>query len=197
MPANVLTLRPADVQLDTMIGCNFSGRALSLQAAMHHWEADIVGLLAALLDANGRVGSIPSPAVEVIDPQEEDAGGELLHDFLGKSDLVAANTFDGTRTTHRGGNQGPGGTDRLCGLPAALASPCCYVRGRPTSLQPSQTRRTTDLFFAKLALREEREKTDEREADRGRRTFDRARLKHDGVSRAFPSAVGVCPTNSS
>ena len=53
--------------------------------------------LVASLDANGRVGSISSFAVGAVEPQEEDAGGELLHDFLGKCDLMAANTFDGTK----------------------------------------------------------------------------------------------------
>ena len=52
--------------------------------------------LVALIDANGRVGSIASQAVGPVEPQEEDAGGELLHDFLGKCGLLAANTFDGT-----------------------------------------------------------------------------------------------------
>ena len=49
-----------------------------------------------LIDANGRVGSIASQSVGPVEPQEEDAGGELLHDFLGKCGLLAANTFDGT-----------------------------------------------------------------------------------------------------
>ena len=49
-----------------------------------------------LIDANGGVGSIASSAVGAVEPQEEDAGGELLHDFLGKCDLLAADTFDGT-----------------------------------------------------------------------------------------------------
>ena len=48
--------------------------------------------LVALLDANGRVGSISSLAVGAVGPQEEDAEGEMLHDFLGKCDLMAANT---------------------------------------------------------------------------------------------------------
>ena len=43
----------------------------------------------ALIDANGRVG-IASQAVRPVEPQEEDAGGELLHDFLGKCGLLAA-----------------------------------------------------------------------------------------------------------
>ena len=42
--ANVLTLHPADEQPDSLIGCNFSGRALDLQAAMHEWGADLVGI---------------------------------------------------------------------------------------------------------------------------------------------------------
>ena len=46
--ANVLTLHPADVQPDTMIGCNFTGRALDLNAAMHELGADIVGKQEAL-----------------------------------------------------------------------------------------------------------------------------------------------------
>ena len=33
--ANVLTLHPADEQPDSLIECNFSGRALDLQAAMN------------------------------------------------------------------------------------------------------------------------------------------------------------------
>ena len=39
---------------------------------------------------------ISSLAVGAVEPQEEDAGGELLHDFLDKCDLMGANTFDGT-----------------------------------------------------------------------------------------------------
>ena len=42
--ANVLTLHPADEQPDSLIGCNFSGHALDLQAAMHEWSADLVGI---------------------------------------------------------------------------------------------------------------------------------------------------------
>ena len=42
--ANVLTLHPADEQPDSLIGCNFSGRALHLQAAMHEWGADLVDI---------------------------------------------------------------------------------------------------------------------------------------------------------
>ena len=51
--------------------------------------------LVALLDANGRVGSISSVAVGAVEPQEED-GRELLHDFIRKCDVMGANTFDGT-----------------------------------------------------------------------------------------------------
>ena len=39
--ANVLTLHP---EPESLIGCNFSGRALDLQAAMHEWGADMVGI---------------------------------------------------------------------------------------------------------------------------------------------------------
>ena len=52
--------------------------------------------LVALFDPTHKVGSISSLSVGAIEPQEKDAGGELLHDFLGKCDLMAANTFDGT-----------------------------------------------------------------------------------------------------
>ena len=42
--ANMPTLPPEDEQPDSQIGCNFSGRALDLQAAIHECGADIVGI---------------------------------------------------------------------------------------------------------------------------------------------------------
>ena len=51
--------------------------------------------LVALIDAKGRVGSIASSALGAVEPQEKDAGGELLHDFLCKCELMAANRRPG------------------------------------------------------------------------------------------------------
>ena len=78
--------------------------------------------LVALLDADGWVSSISSLAVGAVEPQEEDAGGELLHEVPGQVRLDGGQHLRWHKTTHVGAYQGPGGTDRLCGLPAALAS---------------------------------------------------------------------------
>ena len=66
--------------------------------------------LLALIDANCRVGSIASQAVGPVEQQGEDAGGELLQDFLGKCGLLAANTFDGTGRRTWVAHQRTGGT---------------------------------------------------------------------------------------
>ena len=266
VPANVLTLHPADEQPDAWIGCNVSGRALDLQAVMHEWGADIVGIqeardrhdsqrsgqhfevfataaaqghgggqlwihkkpgtlanrlrgdklvpslrldilvghalvqdeqgkqelwwrkitalvqwrpqpgaeLVALLDANGRVGSISSFAVGAVEPHEEDAGGEMLHDFLGKCDLMAANTFDGT--------------GRRTWVPTrGQEAPIDYVVCLQRWLPMLHRARTADFSLA-IADKEDHDQclrnlfcvkrvADERKADRSSIMFDRARLR--------------------
>ena len=130
--------------------------------------------LVALLDANGRVGSISSLAVGAVEPQE-DAGGELLHDFLGKCDLVAANTFDGT---------GRRTWVQTKGQEARIDYVVCPQRGLPM-LHRAETadfslaiadKEDHRPLFAKFVLREECEMADEGKADSSRIKFDRARL---------------------
>ena len=91
------------------------------QAATVQWRPQPRAELVALIDANGRVGLIASPAVGSVEPQEEDAGGELMHDILGKCELLAANTFDGTGRRTWVLTRGQEARLDLCGLPAALA----------------------------------------------------------------------------
>ena len=108
--------------------------------AMIQWRPQPRAELVALIDANGRVDSIASQAVGPVEPQEEDAGRELLHDFLGKCGLLAANTFDGTgRRTW----VPTGGTAILWSVRSA-GSRCCSERERLTFRWPSRTRKTTD-----------------------------------------------------
>ena len=96
-------IRCPSLRLDILVG---HAPVQDEQGKQDMWWREIIAMiqgrtqpradLVALLDANGRVGSISSLGVGAVEPQEEDAGEELLHDFLGKCDLVAANTLDGT-----------------------------------------------------------------------------------------------------
>ena len=131
--------------------------------------------LVALIDANGRVGSIASQAVGHVEPLVEDAGGELLHDFLGKCGLLAANTFDGT---------GRRTWVPTRGQEARLDCVVCPQRWLPM-LQRAGT--------ADFVLRDDGGMTDEGKSDKDRITFDRARLGQEECREYFCQLLACAP----
>ena len=112
-----------------------------------------------LVDANARLGSIPSRAVDVHDEDEQDCNGELFHNYLLDNQLWVPSTFPETQ-------QGPSGTwrhpktqqwirgDYVC-LPSAwqLTSCSAYTdRALDISLRVDDHCATGATFSRKVAL---------------------------------------------
>ena len=109
-------------------------------------------------------------------PLEEDAGGELVHDFLDKCDLMAANTFDdsGRRTWVPSGGQEARIDYVVC---PQRWLPMLHRAGTADFSLAIADKEDHRPAFAKFVLHEECEMADECEADRNRIMFDRARLR--------------------
>ena len=137
--------------------------------------------LVVLLDANGRIGSILSPAVGESEPQEEDAGGELLHDFLCKCELAAANTFDGTGLRTWVSTRGQEARIGYVIWPQRWAhhTAPCWNDHR--------------LVLAKFVIRE---RTCHRAARRWQAHVRQVAAEVAGLSRALATVTGLCPAGS-
>ena len=125
-----------------------------------------------------------------VEPQE--AGGELLHDFLGKCDLLAANTFDGTGRRTRVPTRGQ---------EARIDYEVCPQRWLPMLRRAGTAdfslaiadKEDHRLVFAKFVLRDVCGTTDECTDERSRITFDRARLGQAECREYFCQLLGRAP----